>query len=141
MLSADLELGIDVQRTLDGRVRPLLNVDAGDIEIVSVTGGHVQLELLGACSRCILKLGCQAEMVLPVLRDRFSDRGARFSIRGVPEHLETTQRSRFAGGDPPSPRAAREPRPAAVPAGRERGGSRTMWANRGDLDIDADEGA
>ena len=89
MWSADVELGVDVQRTLDARVRPLLNVDAGDIEIVGVHDGHVQLELLGACSRCLLKLGCQVEMVLPVLRDRFADRDARFSIRGVPDFLES----------------------------------------------------
>jgi Fe-S cluster biogenesis protein NfuA len=85
--AADLELGLDVQRTLDGRIRPLLNVDAGDIEIVSVRDGHVRLDLLGGCARCVLKLGCQAEMVLPVLQDRFAGRGARFSICGVPDHV------------------------------------------------------
>jgi Fe-S cluster biogenesis protein NfuA len=88
MHEADLALGLDVQRTLDRRIRPLLNVDAGDIEIVGVEDGHVRLELLGGCARCVLKLGCQVEMVLPVLRERFAERGARFSIRGVPEFLE-----------------------------------------------------
>jgi Fe-S cluster biogenesis protein NfuA len=93
---ADLELGIEVQRTLDARIRPLLNVDAGDIAIETVEDGRVQLELLGACSRCALKLGCQAEMVLPVLRERFADRGARFSVRGVPEHLDALRPGRPA---------------------------------------------
>lgn len=87
MTEDDLELGVAVQRTLDGRIRPLLNVDAGDIAITGVENGHVRLELLGSCSRCVLKLGCQAEMVLPTLRERFGARGASFSVTGVPEHL------------------------------------------------------
>jgi len=87
MQRADLELGLEVQRTLNSRIRPLLNVDAGDIEIVEVQDGHVRLELLASCSRCLLKLGCQAEMVLPVLRERFADQGATFAIKGVPDHF------------------------------------------------------
>ncbi|GAA5078125.1 Fe-S cluster biogenesis protein NfuA [Thermocatellispora tengchongensis] len=87
MTEDDIELGAEVQRTLDSRIRPLLNVDAGDIEITSVRDGLVELELLGSCRRCLLKLGCQAEMVLPTLRSRFAARGATFSIRGVPDHV------------------------------------------------------
>jgi Fe-S cluster biogenesis protein NfuA len=87
MTEDDLELGIEVQRTLDGRIRPLLNVDAGDIEIISVENGRVSLGLLGGCARCVLKLGCQAEMVLPTLHERFGSRGATFSVRGVPDHV------------------------------------------------------
>ena len=96
MREADVVLGVAVQRTLDAHVRPLLNVDAGDIAIESVDDGRVELELLGACSRCMLKLGCQAEMVLPVLRERFADRGARFAIRGVPDHLDALPPGRRA---------------------------------------------
>lgn len=96
MREADLTLGIAVQRALDAHVRPLLNVDAGDIAIDSVQDGRVELELLGACSRCVLKLGCQAEMVLPVLRSRFAEQGAQFTVRGVPDHLDALPPGRRA---------------------------------------------
>jgi Fe-S cluster biogenesis protein NfuA len=93
---SDIELGIEVQKTLDAHIRPLLAVDAGDILIEEVHDGHVQLELLGSCSRCVLKIGCQAEMVIPVLRERFAEHGARFTVRGVPEHLTNLESGRRA---------------------------------------------
>jgi len=46
---ADLELGLDAQQILNSTIRPLLNVDAGDAEILSVIDGHVTLQLLGGC--------------------------------------------------------------------------------------------
>lgn len=84
----DTALGLDVQRVLDARIRPLLNVDAGDIEITDVRDGHVHLELLAACGRCPFRAGCQTEMTLPALDARFADRGARFSIRGVADRVD-----------------------------------------------------
>lgn len=84
MQRRDLELGIDVQRTLNAALRPLLNVDAGDIEITSVSDGHVVLAPLGSCARCAFKPACMANRCLPLLAERFADRGATFEISGVP---------------------------------------------------------
>jgi Fe-S cluster biogenesis protein NfuA len=78
---ADLALGLEVQRALDRAVRPLLNVDAGDVEISAVRDGRVELTLLGSCGRCAFKPACVVNRVLPVLEERFD---AHFDVRGVP---------------------------------------------------------
>jgi len=40
-----------VQAALDG-VRPMLQADGGDVELVDVTDGIVKVRLTGACSGC-----------------------------------------------------------------------------------------
>lgn len=84
MNDEDLQLGLDVQRVLNRAVRPLLNIDAGDIEILDVADGHVELAFLGSCSRCVFRANCANYTVVERLRTRFADRGATFSVRGVP---------------------------------------------------------
>jgi Fe-S cluster biogenesis protein NfuA len=79
----DFELGLDVQRVLQSRIRPLLNIDAGDCEIVSVEDGHVTIGFLGSCSRCLFRANCASYTVLDVLEQRFADRGATFEVAGV----------------------------------------------------------
>ena len=42
----------DVARVLDDLVRPALQSDGGDIELVDVVGGEVRVRLVGSCSSC-----------------------------------------------------------------------------------------
>jgi Fe-S cluster biogenesis protein NfuA len=82
MQQSDLDLGLAVQEELNSTIRPLLGIDAGDIEIQSVESGHVELALLGSCSRCIFRANCASYTVLERLEERFEDRGATFHVQG-----------------------------------------------------------
>jgi len=35
-----------------GKIRPLLQADGGDVELVEIDGGTVKVRLTGACSGC-----------------------------------------------------------------------------------------
>jgi Fe-S cluster biogenesis protein NfuA len=41
----------EIERVLE-KVRPVLQADGGDVELVDVTGGVVKLRLTGACGGC-----------------------------------------------------------------------------------------
>jgi Fe-S cluster biogenesis protein NfuA len=41
----------DVEKVL-GRIRPALQADGGDVELVDVEGGVVKVRLTGACGGC-----------------------------------------------------------------------------------------
>ena len=41
----------DVERVLD-KIRPALQADGGDVELVDVEGGVVKVRLTGACGGC-----------------------------------------------------------------------------------------
>ncbi len=41
----------DVERVL-GKIRPALQADGGDVELVDVEGGVVKVRLTGACGGC-----------------------------------------------------------------------------------------
>lgn len=84
MHEADLELGLDVQRVLNTTIRPLLNVDAGDAEITEVVDGRVTITLLGSCGRCLFRASCAAYTVVARLEQTLGDRGATFTVAGVP---------------------------------------------------------
>lgn len=83
MQRADLELGLRVQQVLNTTIRPLLNVDAGDVEVTSVQDGHVTLTLLGSCSRCAFRASCAPYSVLDRLDDALGDGHAGYSITGL----------------------------------------------------------
>ena len=40
-----------VEEALD-RIRPMLQMDGGDVELVGIEGGVVRLRLIGACGDC-----------------------------------------------------------------------------------------
>ncbi len=57
----------DVQRVLDEQVRPALQADGGDIELVEVRGADVHVRLTGACHGCpgaamTLRMGVEAAL-------------------------------------------------------------------------------
>jgi Fe-S cluster biogenesis protein NfuA len=48
-------LAAAVERKLDSRVRPLLQIHGGEVTLVSVDGGHVHVRFEGACVGCPLR--------------------------------------------------------------------------------------
>ncbi len=62
-----------VQEVLDQEIRPALQMDGGDIQLVGVEGGEVQVRLRGACAGCP---GAQMTLSMGVeqrLRELFPD--------------------------------------------------------------------
>lgn len=82
MQQPDFELGLAVQDKLNSTIRPLLAIDAGDIEISSVEDGHVTLTLLGSCSRCLFRASCASYTVIDRLERDFEGGSARFTVTG-----------------------------------------------------------
>jgi Fe-S cluster biogenesis protein NfuA len=95
---ADLELGLDAQQILNSTIRPLLNVDAGDAEILSVMDGHITLQLLGGCSRCVFRASCAAYTVMDRLEAGLPGRGATFEVKGTPVNREAARSLTVAAG-------------------------------------------
>jgi Fe-S cluster biogenesis protein NfuA len=48
-------IAAEVQRCLDAEIRPLLHVHGGDVELVGVDDGIVELAFLSACRGCHFK--------------------------------------------------------------------------------------
>jgi len=53
-----------VREILDGKIRPLLQRDGGDVELVGIENGKVKVRLSGACGCCpgaqmTLKMGIE----------------------------------------------------------------------------------
>jgi len=64
----NLELYNRVEIALD-RVRPMLQADGGDIELVDLTASSVTLKLVGACTHCASSTFTMREGVERVLRE------------------------------------------------------------------------
>ena len=64
----NLELYNRVELALD-RVRPMLQADGGDIELVDLEASSVTLKLIGACSHCASSTFTMREGVERVLRE------------------------------------------------------------------------
>ena len=41
-----------IEEAINSKIRPLLQADGGDIELVDVDGGTVKVRLTGACAGC-----------------------------------------------------------------------------------------
>lgn len=58
----------DVQEALD-KIRPALQADGGDVELVDVEGGVVKVRLVGACRGCPMSQLTLANGVERVLKE------------------------------------------------------------------------
>ena len=63
-----------VRRVIDLDIRPYIQADGGDIELVSVEGNIVRVRLSGACNTCpsspqTLRMGVQTRLQDKVSRD------------------------------------------------------------------------
>lgn len=65
---------ITVRKMLDTDIRPYVQADGGDIELIAVEGNVVKVKLLGACVTCpssmgTLKQGVQARLQAKLSKD------------------------------------------------------------------------
>jgi Fe-S cluster biogenesis protein NfuA len=79
----DEDLAVRAQGVLNRAVRPLLNIDAGDIEITSVEDGHVHLQMIGSCGRCMFRANCVHNVVVPELVHQLQLPVDAITVRGV----------------------------------------------------------
>lgn len=61
-----------VQEVLD-RIRPALQADGGDVELVDVEGGVVKVKLVGACAGCPMSQLTLANGVERVLKEEIPE--------------------------------------------------------------------
>jgi len=59
----------EINKAMDTKIRPLLAEHNGDIELVNVNDGMVQVKLLGACIGCPSARFTMEELVTNVLMD------------------------------------------------------------------------
>ena len=62
-----------VQETIEREIRPMLQKDGGDIELVDVDGGRVTVSLLGTCSQCRVSSFTLRDLVQSKLREFVDD--------------------------------------------------------------------
>lgn len=62
-----------VEQTLEEQVRPALQADGGDIELIDVEGNHVIVALRGMCAKCNVAEFTMAQVVQAKLREFVSD--------------------------------------------------------------------
>lgn len=67
--AADLELGARVQDVLD-QIRPHVQADGGDIELVDIVNGVVQIRLAGSCVGCMYSMMTLQAGVERMLKER-----------------------------------------------------------------------
>jgi Fe-S cluster biogenesis protein NfuA len=104
-------LALAVERRLDTRVRPLLQIHGGEVSLVSVDDGHVQVRFEGACVGCPLRpvtLSLTVERELGAIEGVESVGAA--GVRVSP-HAAERMRAAFAGhlearAGPPSRRGS-----------------------------------
>jgi len=88
-----------VERILAERVRPLLQLHGGDVEVKDVdASGRVYLRFVGACCGCFLRPMTIAASVAPALR--LLEGVASFEVEGMVIPVETLMhfRGRIAKG-------------------------------------------
>ncbi len=77
------DLAIHAQQVLNRNVRPLLNICAGDVEIVAVRERQVELALIGTCGRCMFKTNCVHNQIVPTLMSELGQPHESFKVHGV----------------------------------------------------------
>ena len=63
-----------IEKVLDENIRPLLQKDGGDLEIVDIKDRVVYVELKGACSDCMGSTNTIKMLVEQALKDRVDER-------------------------------------------------------------------
>ena len=68
------EVKAKIQQVLDQQIRPRLQGDGGDVELVEVTDdGVVKVRLTGACAGCMFSAMTQAVVVEKTLKDNIPE--------------------------------------------------------------------
>lgn len=69
-----------VEEILDRRIRPALNNDGGDIELIDVKDNKVYVRLVGACGHCPSAIMTLQFGVERLLREEFPDMEGLISL-------------------------------------------------------------
>jgi Fe-S cluster biogenesis protein NfuA len=68
------DLRAKVKKVLDEQIRPRLQGDGGDVELVEITDdGVVKVRLTGACAGCMFSAMTQAVVVEKTLKDNIPE--------------------------------------------------------------------
>ena len=62
-----------IQKVLDTEIRPALQRDGGDVELIDVTDGIVKVKLRGACSGCPMSQMTLTNFVERFLKERIPE--------------------------------------------------------------------
>src|SRR6266542_5344429 len=90
-------LALEVERKLDARVRPMLQVHGGDITLLSADEGEVRLKFDGACVGCPLRV---VTLCVLIERELVAVEGVRsVVVPGVRISPHAATRLRAAFGD------------------------------------------
>ncbi len=72
----------NLEAVLDEMVRPALNADGGDIQLVDIVDDDVHVRLVGACSSCPSSIMTMKMGVERLLQDEFPTMGALINVDG-----------------------------------------------------------
>ena len=64
---------LKVEEILDRTIRPSLQMDGGDIEVLSLEGNILSVRYEGACGSCPSSTGATLEAIEGILRDQYSE--------------------------------------------------------------------
>ena len=64
---------LEVEQILDQTIRPSLQMDGGDIEVLSLDGVTLSVRYEGACGSCPSSTGATLEAIQGILRERFNE--------------------------------------------------------------------
>ena len=62
----------EIQEVLN-RIRPYLQADGGDVELVDFSGGMISLRFVGACARCSRSAMTLEHSIAPTLKKHLPD--------------------------------------------------------------------
>ncbi len=64
----------EIELLLDREVRPAFSAHGGGIDLITIEGNEVTLNLRGSCESCYFRRSCVANLVRPTLAEEFGDR-------------------------------------------------------------------
>ena len=64
---------LDVEEILDQTIRPSLQMDGGDIEVLALDGNVLSVRYEGACGSCPSSTGATLDAIEGILRERFRE--------------------------------------------------------------------
>ncbi|MBX9703746.1 MAG: NifU family protein [Silvanigrellaceae bacterium] len=63
----------DIKQVIENEIRPALQSDGGDIELIDVEDGIVKVKLVGACSHCPSSAMTLYQGVERILKEKFPE--------------------------------------------------------------------
>jgi NifU-like protein len=76
------QLGKSIEKTMDEYVRPMLQQDGGDVDIIDIKDNLVYVKLVGACASCVGAAMTLKNLVEKTLKDRVDERIRVIAVEG-----------------------------------------------------------